>query len=658
MPFLPEAVFFLVLVALLVVFGCWCAPSRFNSLESIVLPPLVALGGFALLLQIVGTVFGLRATVLSLLVFPVLGWWLWRSDVRDTSLLHRRLSALPRFFRHADWLNRTLMAYLLLVCSATFVWCLVPPSAGDYDSLVYHLATPRQYWRAGQIGELAYDHHTYFPFTLEMWFLSAMQLRPDIFAGAVLAKLFHWLMLPVCCGALIAFGQRHLTLRVGLLAAVLFASIPIVLNEALTAYIDLGYSAFTLLAFFTFATWMQTRERSWLLWSAVCVGFCLGTKYLGALTFGWLGLWLLGISRQHELKVVRPALGFALVSLALGGWWYARNILWTGSPVFPFAYEIFGGRGWTAQMAKAYAADQASFGFDRSPLDILWLPWRMSMTPLNIGVSNAGQIVGLPFWPLLSVGMQDTTRIGFFEVRGLVLQTVLGPALLAFGVPFLFLRDKPALVKFCAWSFAFYFVFWTFTGQYLRYLLPAFAFWCVPCAWAIQRFEQRRALVKWPTLGLLAAWAMFAIFFVAHTARSAFGVIGGQEKPEAYLSRTFGGFDAMQWASQNTPANAKFAVWGEPRNYYLDRDYFWADDPHNNLIDYSKVLSPADLTRELQRLGATHVLINTRAGENGGVFGPPETWAGVVAAGLASPIFKAKGYEVYQLNGQTTGGAR
>ena len=160
---------------------------------------------------------------------------------------------------------------------------------------MYHLAAPAQYLRHGKIVELPYDHHSYFPFTMEMLFLWGLALR-----GPVLAKLFHWLMLPLCCAALVAIGKRHLSLRAGLLAAALFASLPFVLIEATTAYVDLGLTAFVLLAYLCFANWKSTGEGSWLISCGLFCGFCLGTKYLGVLTFGWLGMGELnaGVSRR------------------------------------------------------------------------------------------------------------------------------------------------------------------------------------------------------------------------------------------------------------------------------------------------------------------------------------------------------------------------
>ena len=131
------------------------------------------------------------------------------------------------YLRSLRGLNLLLALYLAAISLFTFVLTLAPPSGGEWDSLMYHLAVPQQYLRHGKIVELPYDHHSYFPFTMDMLFLWGLALR-----GPVLAKLFHWLMLPLCCAALVAIGKRHLSLRAGLLAAALFASIPIVQSRS------------------------------------------------------------------------------------------------------------------------------------------------------------------------------------------------------------------------------------------------------------------------------------------------------------------------------------------------------------------------------------------------------------------------------------------
>ncbi|HEX8552553.1 MAG TPA: glycosyltransferase family 39 protein [Abditibacteriaceae bacterium] len=616
MNYLLDAAMFLGLVAF-VAAGSWRMASRFAARASVA---VALFGGF----------FGLAGTSIWLVglvklnaaicasIFAILLLALWLAPLKRT----REYGRFRPYFETTD---KILLAYVAGICALTFVLTLVPPTASDYDSLVYHLSTPAQWLRAGRVVELPYDHHSYFPLTTESLFAAALSWR-GLDNGAVFAKLFHWLMLPLGCATLLAIGRRFVSTRAGVFAAALWASLPVVQSEASTAYIDLALVAFALLAVLCFLEWRETAGVRWLFACGAFCGFCLGTKYLGALIFGWLGLWILFVSLKEKRPLAHVGAG-ALVALILGGGWYARNWLLTGNPVFPFAYEIFGGRGWTQEMATAYANDQKGFGWGRSPLDLLLLPFRLVFTPLNV------QNVGGKF-------------VGLFETPGMLVYSVIGPALLAFGAPSVLLKNKPFVVKFCLATFAFLFVFWAATGQYLRYLLPAYALLCVACGWGIENFLRRSTLLKSAVgLCLILALAFAPVLTISH-ARGNFAVLSGGQTPDEYLRRTFGGYQAMNWAATNAPANARFAVWGEPRCYYLQRDYFLADDAHNNLIDYKQ-----PLFSQLKKLGATHVLVNTQAERNGGFGAVPDQWNEIVTRGQATELSSASanGYVVYQL---------
>ena len=327
--------------------------------------------------------------------------------------------------RNLRGVNLALALYLAFVFALTFLLTLAPPNGADYDSLVYHLAVPTQYLRHNGIVQLPYDHHSYFPFTMEMLYQIGLAL-----SGPVLAKLFHWLMLPLCCLTLFAMGRRHASTRAGLFAAAIFASFPLVLWLASTAYIELGFTLFVLLAFACFLNWQNAiggaRRGVWLLWSGAFCGFALGTKYLGALTLFWLGISalifllreqreysqnaprVLAVAQRDEKISAKTAVradwknlaGFAIIAILLGGFWYVRNFIWTGNPVFPFAYGVFGGRGWTAQMAADYDKSQAIYGFGKSPLDLIFAAVSPRDGAAQRRVFKDVGVLGVPSWPL------------------------------------------------------------------------------------------------------------------------------------------------------------------------------------------------------------------------------------------------------------------
>ena len=660
MPYLADVAIFGVWCLCLVVYALgWNQTGKYPiplCLDTLLAGVACGIGMLALMFWSFGSAhIGLDYNYTS---WPLLIWFflLYRSDTGlSLRTIAKNFLSIFSGLRALRGLDRWLFLYLSLVFLLTFLLTLAPPNATEWDSLMYHLAAPAQYLRHGKIVELPYDHHTYFPFTMEMLFLWGMAIK-----GPVLAKLFHWLMLPLSCGALIAIGKRHFSRRVGLFAAALFASIPLVQAEASTAYIDLGLTAFTLLAYLCFLNWKTTSEKSWLLWCGAFCGFCLGTKYLGVLTFGWLGLWVLGTMLKNRALQIKPLATFAALALLLGGGWYVRNFVQTGNPVYPFAYGILGGKNWNSEMAKRYEDDQRAYGFGRAPLDFVLLPWRVSLAPFNVSAQNINasdsgengevvqRIAGMPLWPIINFQVAQPQN-GLFDSPGMVaslpLKTMLGPALLAFGLPLLLVRRKPWIINFLLGSFAFYGLFWFETGQYLRYLVPAFALLCLPCAWMVEKCLSRTQFLKWTTAICLTLWLFLTPILTLKDGLNALDVTFGLVTPQEYLSRSFAPYDAMRRASAETPQTARFAVYGEPRTLYLERDYFWADDPHNNLIDYAKIKTGADFVKALKAQGATHIFWNTQPAFGG----PPSQMQEAIAKNLVEFLFDVKGCRVYRL---------
>ena len=607
------------------------------------------LGSWALLLTLLGYSAGFKYELPFFILF-LIGWiWPWKSTFaqRWKSLQSHAQTSL-HFIRSLRGVEAILGVYLFLVFILTFIFCLVPPSGNDYDSLVYHLAAPMQYLMAGGIHVLPYDHHTFFPFTMEMLYLCGLQL-----SGPVLAKLFHWLMLLLGCLTILAIGNQLKSRCNGLWAAVIFVSLPLVLFEATTAYIDLALIFFSLLAFLCFFNWLEDREIKWLAWCGIFCGFCLGIKYSGVFIAFFIGLWLLGtMAKRRQWQFAGIGI-FLFWMIAAGGFCYAKNAVLTGNPVYPFAYSIFGGKGWTQQMATAYEADQHEFGYGRKPLDWVMLPWRFSMAPLNdISVSNSGiTLAPQPFWPFSVEILTPQTGIanGRFEVIGLLTQSLFGPLLLALCFPLIFVRRKPRIIGFCLWSFLFFYILWAIGSQQLRYLLVPAALLCLAAGWMVDYSWKRSAILKWTTTGAVAISCIFAPAYLYFQSQQTLPVILGQVTPDNYLQRSFGGYDAMQWANKNTPKDAVYAIYGEPRCFYLHKKYFWADDPHNNLIDYPKIKTAQELIDALKQLKATYILWNTTPGRNGGVFGPPSQMQEAIDDGLVEEMYQANGYKVFRI---------
>ena len=172
------------------------------------------------------------------------------------------------------------------------------------------------------------------------------------------AKLFHWV-----CGALLVasvytFALRHIAPQrfgrsVGVVAALLVASTPIILWESTIAYIDLSTALFTWLSLYALVNAVQAaalpegkdkHNIAWLVVSAILMGFALGTKltvlaFWGMFLAATLGHHLV-MTRRWAKETIPHAAIWGAISLLVGMPWYIKTWFYTGNPVYPFFFNL------------------------------------------------------------------------------------------------------------------------------------------------------------------------------------------------------------------------------------------------------------------------------------------------------------------------------
>ena len=540
-------------------------------------------------------------------------------------------------------------AVLGLLGLLTAVAALAPPSSLEWDSLAYHLAAPKTYLSQGRIFFIPYDHHSNFPFTLEMLYLLMLGLGS---VGA--AKLVHWV-----CGALLVasvytFAVRHIAPErfgrgVGIVAALLVTGTPIVLWESTIAYIDLSTALFTWLSLYALVNAAQAAKSSaleekqnigWLVVSAILMGFALGTKltvlaFWGMLLIGVLG-WNLVTTRRWAKETSPHAALWGAVSLLMGLPWYIKSWLYTGNPVYPFFYNLFGGRYWSAENAALYAGDQARFGIGKTPVDLLLGPWQATMEKMT------------------------AAAFGRQFVYTEYIDYSLSPALLGLFIAAPLLLGKRRLSSASTYMVLFsigVYIFWFFLMQQTRYLIPAIPAIAVVGAEALMSaWEERRRFVG--TVGgvLVAASLAWGVYRTGtRLTAPALPVVLGQETVPDYMVRRqkqFGLFgEAIRWINENTPKDAKVALFDEPRAYYLDRPYIWAQPNHAaDLLPWDTYKDVDDWLADFKRRGYTTLLVNE---VNAGELSKSQRWYvflnDAVAGDKVTLAYEKGGLKVYRI---------
>ncbi len=212
-----------------------------------------------------------------------------------------------------------LRGWFPIFLSIPVVMALVPPIS--LDSLVYHLAVPRQFALAGRAFEMPWNAHSYFPLHAETLFGLALQL-----GGGRLAQLVHLLAMMLTLLVTVRLGTRLFSPRAGAWSALLLLSTPVLVLIAGWAWNDWFVLLYVALALESYAESKHSAPR-YLLTAAFVAG-SLAVKYYA------LPLLLLLV-----VPIPRPALrrlsAAAAVVAAVALPWYGKNLLTEGNPFYP-----------------------------------------------------------------------------------------------------------------------------------------------------------------------------------------------------------------------------------------------------------------------------------------------------------------------------------
>lgn len=463
-----------------------------------------------------------------------------------------RIAALPGSV-HQAWGNtsttgKVVLSIILVIAGFGFINALTP--AWDYDGLMYHLVGPKLFLEAGRIFPFPDNWYVNGPFTIEMVFSLGLAFRDD-----VLPKLIHFSLATLYILTSYFLAKRLLNREGAWLSVALIMGIPTLPILAGFAYIDLGWSAFEVLALLAFVIWFQDKDSRWLLLSGLMCGLAMGSKYVGLMGFGLLGLVILAIDlRSGWRKLIKTILVFSVPAVLVASPWYLKNIIWFTNPVYPL---YFGGPGWSEQRLDLYDAYLQVFGYGRSLIDSLLLP-------INIFIHN--------------------TRFGA------VMNQIEIPNplyLLVFGYPFL---PKKRLLSILAMIAGGRFILWAIGSQQTRFLLPVFPSLSILTAYVLQRlFNGRGNLGRFhyvPRVLCITLMGITLYYQLIYTAKFWAGrTIVGEESRETYLMRIVRDYPMIDYVKTHLSDEDQVLFLGDGRGYYCvpqcipDPDHFrWAGE--------------------------------------------------------------------------------
>jgi hypothetical protein len=278
----------------------------------------------------------------------------------------------------ARWLWTALPFAFVIVLGA-----MLPPV--EFDVREYHLQAPKEFYQAGRIDFLPHNVYANMPLGTEMLSLLGMVAIGDWWYGALVGKTLIGLFAPLTALALYAAGRRFVTPLAGVVAAIVYISIPWIALVSMNGLVD-GAMAFYLFAALYALLMRQQSATSgvsserFVQLGGFMAGSAVATKYPAVLfcviPFSAWVLW----SSFRSPPAPRPRrslprfprlepLALFLGCVALGcGPWLAKNWILTGNPVYPLLVSTLEGETRTAEKDAQWTRVHAPPNFELSDL--------------------------------------------------------------------------------------------------------------------------------------------------------------------------------------------------------------------------------------------------------------------------------------------------
>jgi hypothetical protein len=488
-------------------------------------------------------------------------------------------------------IDRLLLFLAAVPVVLALIAAVAPPTAKD--TLLYHFALPKafiaQHSNAFVEGNIA----SYLSLGAEMHNVWAMllgglidQRTTEAAAGAV-----NWLFFPLLLAAIFGWARElNIDRRLSLIAVLIVATVPTAYHVASNAYVDVELALYLTLTVYGLARWWRSLGNGWLVLTAIFLGAALSIKLTTLFIFAAAALVIIFRAREAKEDSVQAGrlVGYGFAALIFAGViaspWYLRTWVATGSPVFPFYMSMWEGKaaGWDVQRSNYFQEMNSRYGGDRkTAVDYLIAPWNLSVTAQPELARQFDGVLGVAF--------------------------LIGLPVVIFG---LWKLDLPIEVKICVAVAGIAYLFWLFSSQQLRYLLPIAPLLAIAIAAVAEKIElsTRRvleiALVASGVAGILVSFTWFA-------QRAPLRVALGGETKDAFLTRNLDYYPYYAWLNTETPADSRVWLINMRRDTYnLERtaisDYLFEDWTLRQMVWESP--NTAELRAKVAAMNVQYVL--------------------------------------------------
>lgn len=466
-----------------------------------------------------------------------------------------------------DFFSRTCQISLLVTGGFTAIFCFLPEIAND--SLAIHLYVAKLFSQRSSVSPLFYDIASYRPLLMSVLYSTGL-----LFQNVAIAKLFHWF-----CGCLLVSAaavklqEATASKKVTLFFAAMLWLTPTLMNQMATTYIDAGATLFVFLGYCVVIDAFEDFDAAHFFYGGLLIGLAIAIRHLsfGAVFVIGIMLAVRMFRRDIRKKVFKALSCFGLGVFFSASYWFFRDWFFSGNPFFPFLGAFFD-KGDGSLFSSLYFH---GMGLPRTPMTFLSIPWDVTFQP---DIFDYHHWIG-PFYLLI------LPAVIFAAVK---IKSARPHVLFAFLLT----------------------VFWYFTGQNIRYLMPAFPVYLLAGAMGMSELAATLGKKKWVRTGTYAGAFLLLTFLLALTTRHFryhFMPVLRQWSLSQFLIRMERSSSIAEWINKNLPLGSKILVLNEVHLYYFNREVVLEGD-FAARTHYDRQKAPEAAIAILKEKGITHVL--------------------------------------------------
>jgi len=349
------------------------------------------------------------------------------------------------------------------------------------------------------------------------------------------------------------------------------------------------------MAFYCLLGSAKQSDKKWLLLAGIFCGISMSFRYQSAIIAGMLLLSFIvlkikksfssqisGHSRYDREKIIECIKGsiiFCLAFLITFSPWMIKNILYTGNPLFPLFYSVFGGRGWSLeQTSYFYNNISGRIGTGITLQSWLRILWQVLTREGELGWHRFIFLPALALLPLAIKRRHPATIAGLLGLSYIALWSFLS-------------RNVANILRYNIFSLALISVFF------------------ISVIW--QWISRKEKLAEFLFILFICFEALLGIFFCQQLTQS-YKAVFTKVSRQQYLKRFLPYYPLVDEMNRRLSSEDKVLFIGETQGFYLQKKCIVpsANDGQWIAQIFEGAKNVEEVSQRMKALGITHLLVN------------------------------------------------